>query len=251
MELFGYGKGESMGHNLRWIVILGTLGLGVGSLLATSEPPEVLSLSLGILSGSQVYDEDIEVCSDEDLLVQWSVSSGEATLSATPSGNLEPLLENKAVPQTGEMTIVIKGDVTLTLFNKTSSGATAERQISISLSSESYCEVLRFLPAQYQGVLNQTLPEVATLERSLHLSIIDKRIEAWLSNLGEGVYLNCNVMAAQILRCTESSEPNAFTLEGKISATTFSGDYSGIQKGSGFEVVTLGSFEFIKDAEGE
>lgn len=225
------------------------LTFGIFSLLATSEPPVYYTASMELLSETnESYGQFAEVCPNEILQLRWNIPQGDSpTLNAMPSNSIVPVLVNKQIEIQGQLPITVKGKAKITMIYDERYDKIWEAEVTISTDvCTGYPMDIR---GQYVGTLEQTLPEVATLNRNLDIYWLNGELRASLSSDNSNIRMLCKTsIEDDTLECIEEIEEKVtFKLRGKFTATDFTGTYEGIQKGSSFETAIKGTFSFVKE----
>lgn len=221
---------------------------GILSLLATSEPPVYYPAYMELVSeANEPYGKFAEVCPNETLQLRWDIPQGkQPILNVVPSANTTPELINKEVDMQGDLTLTVKGNTEITLVYDERYEKIWQTEVTISTDiCTGYPIDIR---GNYMGTLEQTLPSVATLNRTLDIYWSNAELLASLNSDAANILMICTTSAQDdTLSCHEESEEKAtFKLEGTFTATDFTGTYEGIQKGSSFEIAIKGTFGFIK-----
>ncbi len=241
---------------VRIMVLIVMLVGGIFSLLATSEPPVYPSAYMELLSDKDAYGLQIaEVCPEESLILRWVVSEGNRSiLNAIPSVNISPTFVDKSVNKEGEVEIITKGDVEITLVYDQRNSSISEAKASIKMIPQAICTGYPMdIRGNFRGQLLQVEPENATLNRDLTIYWSDGKLLATMVDLVSSGTIQFVCTADDLtdsLQCIERTESKVtFKLGGKFTATDFSGTYEGIQQGSSFETSVSGTFSFKKSED--
>jgi hypothetical protein len=234
------------------IVLIGALGLF--SLLATSETPEPYGYIYLAINPESYATNSIDACINDELILSWNVVSGSTSiLSAIPKENISPLLIDRTVDLQGELPITVKGPSKINLLYDQRGSTIYQASAEIRLLPDDLCNGFPIdIRGDYEGTLEQTLPQVASLPRSLSVYLLGNALAADLKTETSSIALYCTTSAQDdMLTCTQGQEEITFKLEGQITSAGFEGTYEGTQKGSSFETNTSGTFRFSKTTQGE
>lgn len=233
---------------------------GVVTIVATSYPvPELIRFAIVTLNNGPRVSPDVEeivfACLNEKVKLEWDVPDAEndVILTTLPSGNLSPGFENQQVEKSGALDMSVLGGATVTL-----KWGALELEIALELLSEDICTGFPLnLIADFEGTLEQTSPEVASLARRLNLRWQGNALQTRLTDTVVNEYgsygakglANCQVFPAEDkLICLEGNETNPrLRLEGTITAEGFVGSYKGFERSAtGSRISFEGTFDFKK-----
>jgi len=201
------------------LMVLGVAGLA--SIVATSPPPPA---TLYLISENNFETDryrygyryfDGFACRDEKATLKWSTyEEDNIRLSAKPAENITPQLQNKRVEREGELAVTILGDAEITLDAGNNDG-----YLNVGLIPDELCTGHSFpVVGWYKGLVQQTSPTQATLER--HLSLV-WRSDGKTGFLGAQLTTNLltpNYSETSDLICNYESVTSGFSC--KTQATT-------------------------------
>jgi hypothetical protein len=234
------------------VVLIGALG--IVTLLASGVPPDSFTVTtfnnpLGaeyLNNGTPDNTEDdyqaVFLCSEDKAKLELFIVNGEtATLTAVPLENVLPELDGKLISPSSQsqmLEVQVLGEVKLTLVSPKGGGEEVIKMIPN--------EVCRGFPvnliADFEGTLEQTLPEPASLPRAIEMRWRNATLEASLSGA------TCQLFPDEDrLLCLAGNETNpGLRLEGQVVNDTFAGSYEGFVTGTATQVNFEGTFNFVK-----
>jgi hypothetical protein len=230
--------------------------VGVASIIATSPPPNYLSIiTANNNENDGYYGQGIEqssACLNEKVTVKWYASSA-VTLNAVPTGQLTPDLSNKKAESSGTFATEVLGAVVVTMTSDQPS-----REVALSLLPEVVCKDFPInLIANFSGTLQQNVPSAAVLNRSLQFRWRENALQAIVtteptSQYGE-TYADTKIAPCQLFPdedkviCSAGDPQNpTLRLEGIVTADSFTGTYKGFDESTAGNVSFEGTFAFTK-----
>lgn len=236
----------------RFLGLLIVVAAGIWSIVATSPPPlpELFVLTLNDDEEyGYYYSDSVFACEGESVLVRWNTFEGNGgTLTTEPAGNLDPDLRNRAVTSTGELTTVVLGEVVI-IFRV---GSDPDAQREIQLIPPDLCTGFPVdVVGRYEGTLDQTDPDVRTLERALRFYWDGDALRATLSSDTAADQLTCTAFVDDDRLVCRDGEvgDERLLLDGLLTAAGYQGSYQGLNEGAGVVTPFAGSFDFQRPME--
>jgi hypothetical protein len=230
--------------------------VGVAGILATTPLPlpyfAIITANNEELYAHPIDEEAVFACLDEKVKLDWSIpDTSSVTLTATPSGNLNPDLNKQKAESYGTLETVALGDVVVTL-----EAGDLKIDVALKLLPQEVCTGFPInLIANFEGELRQTLPETASLKRQLELRWRGNALQARIADTvtNEDGYITASLTNCQLfpdedeLICSAGDEANPrLRLEGTITAEGFAGSYQGFDESTGSAISFEGTFDFKK-----
>lgn len=230
--------------------------LGLASILATTPLPMprfvIVTANDDERYAYPIDQEAVFACLNEKVRLEWGIpDASSVTLTATPSGNLNPDLNKRKTESYSTLETVALGDVVVSL-----EAGDLKIDVALKLLSEDVCTGFPInLITNFEGTLQQTLPETALLKRQLELRWRGNALQARVSDTvtNEDGYIteslaNCQLFPEEDrLVCLAGDEANPrLRLEGIVTAEGFAGSYQGFDESTGSAISFEGTFDFKK-----
>jgi hypothetical protein len=233
-----------------WLVLV-LIFLGVMSLFASGSSPPYGDARFFVVPEDETATG---TCSGDTFIVTWQVLEGDSpTLSAVPSGNVEPRLSQTEVEREGRLLVTVRDDAELFLdvYNGTELSLTIIDTAKITIPDSICTGFPTDLRGGYRGTLEQITPQAASLPHQLNVYWDGDR-EALVAILVRAdipvVEMICTPFDAEDnLTCVGDPPGEVFwRLEGTVTERGYEGSYQGVLEGATFQTSTSGTFTFIK-----